>query len=50
MQPWPPTLSKGDGWDQVYIERRGAVPVLPTVDEAVDWANDLIDQIEKSVD
>lgn len=35
----------GIGWDALYKAQRGALPVLPTVDEAIDWANDLIAQI-----
>ena len=48
MQPWPPAIIKGEGWDKVYNERRGTVPVLPTVDEAIAWTNDLIAKIEAS--
>ena len=45
MQPWPPTIVKGAGWDSLYDAQRGTLPVLPTADEAVVWVNDLIKQI-----
>lgn len=42
---WPPQITKGDLWDETYVAQRGTLPVLPTVDEAVTWANKLITQI-----
>lgn len=44
-QPWPPKVLKTDGWDEVYTTQRRDLPVLPTVDEAIAWANDLIRRI-----
>lgn len=32
----------------VAIDRLGDIPVLPTVEEAIAWANDLIDKIAAS--
>ena len=46
MQPWPPTIVKGDGWDELYLNARGNLPILPTAAEAVVWANELIAKIE----
>ena len=44
-QPWPATITRNENWDAVYAEQRGSLPVLPTIDEAIAWANDLIQQI-----
>ena len=50
MQPWPPTIVKGAGWDSLYDAQRGTLSVLPTADEAVVWVNDLIKQIWYNAD
>ncbi len=42
---WPAIIKKGTGWDIAYNGQRGALPVLPDVDAAIAWANDLIKQI-----
>ena len=44
-QPWPATITKNENWDAVYAEQKGSLSVLSTVDEAIAWANDLIQQI-----
>ena len=46
MQAWPPTVRAYDGWDELYDTAKEDLPVLPMVNEAVDWANQLIYQIE----
>ena len=46
MQPWPPKVEKGVDWDRLYLAQRGDLPVLPSVDEAIVWANDLIARID----
>lgn len=46
-QAWPPIVEKGEGWDSLYDHAKGMLPVLATVDEAVDWVNDLIGKIDK---
>lgn len=48
VHTWPPIVEKGDSWDRVYDEQKGALPVLPTVDEAIKWVNDLIEKINNS--
>lgn len=45
MQSWPAVVVKGTDWDSIYDEEKGHTPVLPTVDEAIAWANDLIRRI-----
>ncbi len=49
MQSWPPTISKGEGWDELYMKARGTLPILPTADEAVIWVNELIAKIEGQI-
>jgi len=39
---WPPAVVEYDGWDTIYAEAAEGLDVLPTVAEAVAWANDLI--------
>lgn len=46
MQPWPPTIVKGPGWDNLYQSAKGDLPILQTADEAIAWANELIAKIE----
>ena len=49
-QPWPPTIVKGDKWEDIYNEARetlrDSTSILATVDEAVAWANELIGKID----
>ena len=47
-QPWPPQIIKGESWSSLYDEQRGKLSVLPTVDEAIAWANDLIAKIDQA--
>jgi hypothetical protein len=41
-QEWPPTVVEYEDWDTIYAEAAEGLDVLPTVTEAVAWANDLI--------
>lgn len=46
-QPWPSRIVKGERWDDIYQEGTVSVKgLLPIVDEAIEWANDLIKRIE----
>ena len=47
-QPWPPQIIKGEFWSSLYDEQRGKLSVLPTIDEAIAWANDLIAKIDQA--
>lgn len=47
-QAWPPTVAKGPAWDSLYADAKGGLDVLPTVDEAVAWANGLIAESNKA--
>ena len=44
-QPWPPKVTEVDGWDDIYLTQKLNLPVLPTVDQAIEWANGLIARI-----
>lgn len=47
VHAWPPKIVKGDEWENIYDAQRRGLDVLPTVDEAIVWANELIDKIDK---
>ena len=47
-QTWPPVVAKGEEWDSLYEDAGRGLGVLPTCDEAVDWANELIASIDKA--
>jgi len=47
-QTWPPRIVKGETWNVTYNSQRGELPVLPSVDEAIAWANELIASIDKA--
>ena len=46
-QGWPCAIQKGDGWDELYTAQLpvSAASVLPLVDDAVAWANELVERI-----
>ena len=44
-QTWPPKVVKGEDWDSLYIDASRGLNVLPTCDEALAWANDLVARI-----
>lgn len=46
---WPPHIESGDNWESIYTTQRRTLPVLPTVADAIEWTNDLINRIEMSV-
>ena len=48
VHEWPPRVEKGEGWEATYADQKGGLPVLPTVDEAVAWANELIGRIDRA--
>ena len=45
-QAWPPTVVKGEGWDELYASQAKGLEVLPTADKAVEWANALVAKID----
>ena len=46
-QPWPTFVVKNENWDAVYADQKGNLDVLPFVDEAIAWANELISTLDK---
>lgn len=47
-QSWPPTVSAHDQWDTLYATAAEGLDVIGTVDEAIDWANSLIAQVDSA--
>ena len=47
-QPWPTSVVKNENWEATYADQKGNLNVLPTVDEAIAWANELIASIDKA--
>ena len=50
QQAWPPVISVGDQWTTLYLEAADGLDVLPTVEEAVTWANEFIRRIAVAKD
>lgn len=48
QQSWPPTIQIGGQWDTPYIEAAEDAAVLPAAEEAVVWANKLVQRIAVS--
>ena len=49
-QEWPPTVACQEGWGRAYAEQASGLPVRGSVEEAVEWANELIDAIDGAGD
>lgn len=47
-QSWPPALSKGRGWDDLYAAAKEGLPVEPDADRAIVWTQDFIRRIEEA--
>ncbi|MGH9091707.1 MAG: hypothetical protein ACRDZR_10070 [Acidimicrobiales bacterium] len=45
---WPPTVVAFEGWADMYADAAEDLDVLPTVDTAVAWANQLVARIEEA--
>lgn len=45
QQAWPPSIVTGEQWDTLYAEAAEGLDVLPSVGEAVAWANDFVRRI-----
>lgn len=46
MQTWPPVVVKGKGWDTLYATQAAGLPVEQSADNAIAWANGLIERID----
>jgi len=44
-QAWPPTIVVGQQWDTLYVDAAEGLDVVPTVEEAIAWANALVRRI-----
>ena len=45
-QVWPPVVTKQVGWAGLYAEQSAGLPVLQGIDEAIEWANSFILEID----
>lgn len=47
---WPPIIMKGVNWSSLYATQAEGLPVKLSVDEAVEWVNNLISEISGATD
>jgi len=48
QQLWPPLVTKNEGWDTLYESQTEGLDVFQSVDEAIIWANELIQSIDNA--
>lgn len=48
QQAWPPVIVAGSSWQDLYNDQKGSLDVIPNVEDAVTWVNNLITQISNS--
>ena len=48
LHTWPPKVVKGEEWDSLYANAKEMLPILNSVDEAIVWANALIERIDNA--
>lgn len=48
QQAWPPTIQAGEQWTTLYAEAAEDINVLQTVEEAIEWTNELIQRIKEA--
>jgi hypothetical protein len=48
VHTWPPVIEKGENWEATYAGQKRDLPILSSVEEAVEWANELIARIENA--
>jgi hypothetical protein len=48
VHTWPPVIEKGENWEAAYAGQKKDLPILSSVEEAVEWANELIARIENA--
>ncbi len=44
-QAWPPMVVKQEDWDEMYASLAEGLPVLQDIDEAIEWVNELVVEI-----
>jgi hypothetical protein len=49
QQEWPPIIMKGVNWDRLYAAQADGLSVTLSIDEAVEWVNNLISGISGAV-
>lgn len=47
-QDWPTLVTKHEGWDALYDEKRRGLDVIDSVDGAIQFVNDLISKIDET--
>ena len=47
LHTWPPIIRKEENWESLYESQSEGLPVAASVDEAINWANNLISRIDK---
>ena len=47
-QAWPPVVVAQRRWDEMYLSQAKELEALPSVEDAIDWANRLIRQIDRA--
>ena len=48
QQTWPPIIESNESWKELYDAQKSGLLVLEDVDDAVIWANELIDLVDSS--
>lgn len=46
--PWPPEITEHEGWASIYKEQSSGLDVLPSVSDAIAWANNLIVRVDNA--
>jgi hypothetical protein len=46
--PWPPVVTPRAGWESGYLQQAEGLDVLRELDDAIAWANDLVDAIARA--
>ena len=49
QQKWPPAISKTETWSDIYETQSDGVDVFKNIDDALDWVNELIDNISEAI-
>lgn len=48
MQSWPPIIRANENWGSLYGQQAAGLAVIPNVEEAIIWVNDLIARIDNA--